>query len=315
MKAWTKYRYGGPEVLKLKEVNKPRVEEGCLLVRVQANSANPADWHIMRGQPILARFAFGLFKPKQAILGADFSGIVEEVGQGISNFKVGDRVFGDQMKAGAFAEYTCVPANVCAKIPEGLSFEEMACVPIAGITALQEIITHGKLRKGESVLINGSTGGVGHFAVQIAKAIGAEVTAVCSSKSADFAAALGADNVMCYDETDIHKHDKKYDLVIDNHGNLTLGDFKRMGHRGVVVGFTNMVSMVKLMLSSIFSKFPLAQFTAEANSEDLQRLGEFITTGKVNIHIEKSFPSTQTPEAIGYIEAMHTKGKVAMVWA
>ena len=314
MKAITKSKYGGPEVLKLRDVEKPKVKAGHLLIKVEANSANPADWHIMRGDPILARFAFGLFKPKQEILGADFSGVVEEVGEGISDFKIGDRVFGEQLKAGAFAEFTSAPANVCAKMPENHSFTEMACLPIAGVTALQEIVDHGKIQEGESVLINGSSGGVGHFAVQIAKAYGAKVTAVCSSKNIGFVKSIGADHAIAYDKVNIHSHSQKYDVVIDNHGNLTFQNFKRMGKRGVVVGFTNMKSMMSLMLSASLSKFNLAQFTAEANSKDLATLAELVANGKVKPHIEKEFPYDKIPEAIGYIESMRTKGKVTMTW-
>jgi NADPH:quinone reductase-like Zn-dependent oxidoreductase len=314
MKAITKYRYGGPEVLQMEEVDKPSVQEGQLLVKVHANSANPADWHIMRGAPFFARFSFGLTKPNTPILGADFAGVVEEVGANVTDFKVGDRVFGESLKGGAFAEYTSVAAKACGIMPDNASFEQMACVPIAGITALQELVNHGKLQKGDSVLINGSTGGVGHFAVQIAKAYGATVTAVCSSKSADFAKQLGADNVIAYDQQDLGAYGKKHDLVIDNHGNLTLADFKRLGHRGVVVGFTTMSNMMGLLLKSGFSKYALAQFTAEANTADLNTLASLIEEGKIQPYIEKSFPAEQIPEAIGYIEAMRTKGKVSMVW-
>jgi NADPH:quinone reductase-like Zn-dependent oxidoreductase len=148
----TKTKYGGPEVLQLEEVEKPSVKDGHLLVKVVANAANPADWHILRGKPMLARFAFGLLKPKYKILGADFAGIIEEVGNNVTHFKVGDRVFGESYKAGAFAEYICVPATVCALMPQGTYFPHMASVPIAGLTALQALITHGKLKESESVL-------------------------------------------------------------------------------------------------------------------------------------------------------------------
>ena len=173
MKAITKHRYGGSEVLQLEEVEKPTVKPEHLLVKVEANSANPADWHTLRGEPRLARLSFGLLKPKHKILGADFAGTVEAVGDNVTNFKVGERVFGDIINGGAFAEYACVPAQVCAQMPEGTEFPEMAGIPIAGLTALQALIMHGELKEGESVLINGASGGVGHLAVQIAKAYGA----------------------------------------------------------------------------------------------------------------------------------------------
>jgi len=314
MKAITKHRYGGPEVLQLEEVAKPTVKDHHLLVHVKANSANPADWHILRGAPFFARFSFGLFKPKDKILGADFAGTVEEVGRGVTGFKVGDNVFGESFKGGAFAEYTVVEVNSCSRMPEGSEFAEMAAVPIAGLTALQALITHGNLKEGESVLINGASGGVGHFAVQIAKAYGAQVTGVCSGRNRDFVQSLGADAVIAYDEEDIHQHQGQYDLVLDTHGNLFLDDFKRMGKRGVLIGFTTMKHMVRLLISALFSKFPLAQFTAQANTQDLETLADLIQSQKVKVHLEKTYPHQQIPEAIDYIEAMRTRGKVAMVW-
>lgn len=314
MKAVTKIKYGGPEILQLEVVEKPSLKDDHILVRVIANSANPADWHILRGKPFFARFAFGLFKPNDKILGADFAGIVEEIGNKPLHFKIGDRVFGDTHKGGAFAEYICAPTNVCAVMPKGTGFPEMASVPIAGVTALQALITHGQLKEGESVLINGSSGGVGHFAVQIAKAYGAKVTAVCSGKNIDFVKTLGADKVIAYDKENIHHHDGKYNLIIDTHGNLSHKDFKRMGQRGVMVGFTTMGHMISLLLKRAFSKFPISQFTAEANTKDLETLASLIQNGKIKVHIEKTYSYNNIPEAISYIEAMRTKGKVAMVW-
>lgn len=314
MKAITKYKYGGPEVLALQEVEKPIVKEGHLLIKVKANSVNPADWHVMRGEPIFSRFALGLLKPTQKILGADFSGTVQEVGSGTAGFKVGDRVFGEQTNTGAFAEYISVPASACAKMPEKHGFTQMACLPIAGVTALQAIVDQGKLQEGETVLINGSSGGVGHLAIQIAKAHGASVTAVCSSKNIGFVQSLGADKAIAYDEQNIHSHSGKYDVVIDNHGNLTFQDFKRMGKRGVSVGFTNIKALLSLVLSASFSKFKLAQFTAQPNTKDLEKLADLLQNGKIRPHIEKEFPYDKTPEAIAYIESMRTKGKVAVVW-
>jgi NADPH:quinone reductase-like Zn-dependent oxidoreductase len=314
MKAFTKTKYGGPEILQLEEVEKPSLKDDQILVKVMANSANPADWHILRGKPFFARFAFGLFKPKDKIPGADFAGIVEETGKNAAHFKIGDRVFGETLNGGAFAEYVCAPANVCAMMPDGTDFPVMASVPIAGLTALQALITHGKLKKGESVLINGSSGGVGHFAVQIAKAYGAAVTAVCSGRNIDFVRTLGADHVIPYDKEDIHKHAGKYDLIIDTHGNLSHKDYKRMGRRGVMVGFTAMGQMMSVLLAKAFSKFPLIQFTAEANTADLETLATLIQTGKIKVHIERIYSYKEIPDAVRYIEAMHTQGKIAMDW-
>ncbi|RDV15017.1 NAD(P)-dependent alcohol dehydrogenase [Pontibacter diazotrophicus] len=182
------------------------------------------------------------------------------------------------------------------------------------LTALQALLTHGQLKEGESVLINGSSGGVGHFAVQIAKAYGAKVTAVCSSKNINFVKALGADQVVAYDKESIHHHDGHYNLIINTHGNLSYKDYKRMGQRGVIVGFTTMGHMTSLLLQGRISKFPLAQFTAEANTADLETLAFLIRDRKIRVHLEKTYSYKEIPEAISYIEAMRTRGKVAMVW-
>jgi NADPH:quinone reductase-like Zn-dependent oxidoreductase len=316
MKAFTKTKYGGPEVLQLEEVEKPCPKDGHLLVKVVANSANPADWHILRGEPVLARFAFGLFKPKSKyrIAGADFAGTVEEVGSNVTHFKKGDRVFGETLEGGAFAEYLSVAANMCGKMPEGTGFAQMASVPIAGLTALQALITHGKLKAGESVLINGASGGVGHFAVQIAKAYGAKVTAVCSGKNIPFVKTLGADQAIAYDQENIHHHKGRYNLILDTHGNLSHEDYTRMGERGVGVGFTTMGHMIAQSLKKAIGKFPLTQFTAQANTKDLETLALLIQNGAIGVHIEKTYSYKEIPKAIGYIEAMRTRGKVAMVW-
>lgn len=314
MKAFTKTTYGGPEVLKFEEVPLPVLKDNQLMVKIHANSVNPADWHILRGKPYFARLTFGLFKPKHLIPGADFAGVVEATGKQVTRFKPGDKVFGESLQGGAFAEYICVEESICAHLPEGSTFPEMACVPIAGLTALQALITHGLLRKGETVLINGGSGGVGHFAVQIAKAYGAHVTAVCSAKNEDFVKSLGADKVIAYDREPIHRHTGKYDLVIDTNGNLSFRDYKRMGQRGVMVGFTTVGNMASTLLKNVFSKFPLTQFTAEANPKDLETLAGLVREKKIKVRIEQVFPVERLPEAIGYIEAMRTCGKVAIDW-
>lgn len=314
MKAYTKTKYGGPEVLQLEEVEKPSLKDDQVMIKVAANSANPADWHIIRGKPLFARFMFGLFKPKDKIPGADFAGIVVETGKDVTQFKVGDKVFGESLKGGVFAEYACVEETICAKMPEGTQFSEMACVPIAGLTALQALTTHGQLKKGETVLINGASGGVGHFAVQIAKAYGANVTAVCSNKNADFVRSLGASKVIAYDQENIHQHTGTYDLVVDTNGNLSFSDYKRMGRRGIMVGFTTIGHMMSVSLKKAFSKFPLAQFTAEAKAKDLNTLAALVQTQEIKVHIEKTFPYQELPQAISYIEAMRTRGKVVVIW-
>ena len=314
MKAFTKTKYGGPEILKLEEIELPELKDGHLIVKIVANSANPADWHILRGKPFFARFSVGLFKPKEKILGADFSGVVKKVGKNVSLFEVGDKVFGESLTGGVFAEHACISENLCAKIPKNAKFSEMACLPIAGLTALQGLITHGKLKRGETVLINGASGGVGHFAVQMAKEHGATVTAVCSNKNFDFVKSLGADNVIAYDKQNIHQHPGKYNLVVDVNGNLNFQDYKRMGQRGVMIGFTTMGHMISVHMNKMFNKFPITQFTAEANKKDLETLAYLIEKKKIKVHIEKIFSYEKLPEAINYIEAMRTRGKVAIIW-
>ena len=314
MQAFTRTKYGGPEVLHLAEVEKPIVKDDHILISIQANSVNPADWHILRGKPLFARFTFGLFKPTHKIPGVDFAGIVEQTGKNVTDFKVGDRVFGETLAGGAFAAFASIPANVCAVMPKEISFAEMAGVPVAGITVLQALITHGKLKAGETVLINGASGGVGHFAVQIAKAYGAIVTGVCSGKNMDFVKSLGADYVIAYDKENIHQHKGKYNLIIDANGNLTYQDYKRMGERGVIVGFTTMGHMISLLLKKTIGKLPLIQFTAEANTTDLETLATLIQTKQIKVYIEKTYAYTEIPQAISYIEGMRTKGKVAIIW-
>lgn len=314
MKAWTHNKYGGPETLQLEEIEKPKVKENYLLVKVKANSVNPVDWHILRGDPFAFRFVLGLFKPKQKIPGSDFSGIVEEVGTGLTHFKVGDKVFGDNIFKGAYAEYCLVPAKVTGKIAGDSSFPEMAAVPIAGISALQALIDDGKMQEGHSVLINGASGGVGHFAVQIAKAYGAKVTAVCSAEKKDFVNSLGADQVIAYDKQDISELGGQYDLILDLHGNLKHKDMRKMGKRAVVVGFASMSNAFSVMVKNTFSKFPLTIFKAEANTKDLETIAELIAEGKVKVHIGKKYTYQEIPEAISHLEKGGLKGKIVMDW-
>lgn len=286
MKAFIRKSYGGPDVLQLQEIDRPAVSDGQILLRVMANAANPADWHILRGKPFFARFTFGLFKPKEPVIGADFAGIVVAIGNNTKQWKIGDRVFGETLMGGAFAAYVCVPETACAAIPAELSFADAAGLPVAGLTALQGLLTHGQLKAGETVLINGASGGVGHFAVQIAKAYGAVVTAVCSARNTAFVTSLGADTVIAYDQTNIHRHQQRYDLVIDTHGNLSYKDFQRMGRRAVVTGFTTVAHMMGLALKKMMGKVPLSIFTAAANTDDLQTLGKLLASGKIRVHID-----------------------------
>lgn len=314
MKAFTRKQYCAPDKMQLTEIEKPVVQDGFVLVKVLANSANPADWHICRGAPFFSRFVLGLFKPKNPIVGVDFSGVVEAVGQQVHNIKPGDAVFGESLDGGAFAEYILIPESACAHIPTGIAPEIMAALPVAALTAYQALLTHGKLQSGEQVCINGASGGVGHFAVQIAKAYGAHVTGICSQNNADFVKSLGADVVITYDTTDIHQYKGSFDLVIDTHGNLNLSDYMRMGKRGVMTGFTTMGHMMRVLIMRMMKGYPLAQFTAAANTQDLNTLAELVASGKIAPHIQKTYSYTEIPAAVAGLEAMRTRGKVVMRW-
>lgn len=314
MKAYTRYKYGGPDVLQLEEIAKPVLKDDHVLVKIMANSANPADWHILRGDPFFSRFTYGLFKPKDKTIGSDFSGVVEQVGKAVTLFKVGDRVFGSTLKGGAFAEYFSVPANACALAPEGADFADIACLPIAGLTALQALTRDGRLKSGETVLINGATGGVGHFAVQIAKSYGATVTAVCSGRNEPFVRELGADRVIAYDRESIHEHKGRYDLVVDVHGDLTYKDYKRMGKRGVKVGFTSMKNMMSVMMKAKVFAYPVKLAAVDINTKELELLASLVQQHGLKARIGSVYSYLQIPEAISVLEKMRTRGKIGIVW-
>ncbi len=314
MKAFTRFKYGGPDVLNLQEVEKPNLKNDHVLVRVHANSINAADWRILRGKPFLARLAFGLFKPKNKIPGADFAGIIEAVGPTVSRYKVGDWVFGESIQGGAFAQYISIHESLCGLMPIESNFLEMACLPLAGITALQALINHGKIKQGESVVINGASGGVGLFTVQIAKAKGAMVTAICSKRNVELVKSYGADHVFSYDDGSLNKLDTKHDLAIDVFGNLTYQNYSKWANRGVLVGFTNFQHLLSTILKCKLKGFPLSQFTAETNPVDLNTLADMFHHKTLQPHIEKIYSFEHLPEAIQHVESMHTKGKIVVSW-
>lgn len=314
MIAFTRHVYGGPEILRIGYVDKPILGDKEVLVRIKANSANPADWYILRGKPFFSRFIYGLFRPKNIVPGSDFSGIVETVGKEVTHLKAGDRVFGSSLQGGAFAQYISIPANACALMPHHIGYAEMAAMPIAGVTALEALITYGNLQKGESVMIIGATGGVGHLAVQIAKAYGANVTAVCATRNMSFAKELGADNVIAYDSGEIQLSSANYDLVVDINGNLSYEDYKRLGKRGVSVGFTTMKQMLTLILKKSFGKFPIKKFTVSLTSKNMDVLRMLIEQEKIKPYIQQTFTYEEIPSAIAQIKTRHTKGKIAMLW-
>lgn len=314
MLAYIKTTYGGPEILQLKNCNAPVLPDHHVLIKVAANSVNPVDWHILRGKPFFARFTTGLFKPKLKIPGSDFSGTVIKAGKQVSTLKPGDRVFGSMLEGGAFAQHISVPVVNCALMPENADFKNMAALPMAGTTALQALITHGRLKAGEKVLINGAAGGVGHLAVQIASAFGAKVSACCSSESEQFVKQLGAHHIIPYDKENIHKHSGQYDLVIDVNGNLTYSDYLRMGQRGVMVGFTSMKHMLSVLFQKTSGTFPLIQFTSVINTNDLNTLAKLIQNQVIKPYINKTYTYQDIPEAITHIETNRVKGKIVMLW-
>jgi NADPH:quinone reductase-like Zn-dependent oxidoreductase len=287
-------RYGSADVLSLQEVPAPTPKPNEALVRVHASSVNAADWHLMRADPFPARFAFGLFKPKLHVLGADIAGRIEAIGSAVGAFKVGDEVFADLSAGGfgGFAEYVCVPESALVRKPAQLSFEDAAAVPLAGITALQALRDGASLQAGESVLIHGAAGGVGTFAVQIARALGGRVTAVCSSRNVEQARSLGAERVIDYTRESVFERDQQYDVILAANGYQPLSAYRDALNRGgryVMVGGTNRQMLEVALLGPIYSLMRGQRFKlviAEPTQHDLQFLATLINArGKVVIDV------------------------------
>ena len=320
MKAMIYTKYGPPDVLQLKEVEKPAPNEDEVLIRVYAASANPADWHMLRGEPFLARLNAGLFKPKNTILGIDIAGQVEAVGKNVTEFQPGDEVFGDCGWGGGFAEYVCVTEKNLALKPTNITFEEAAAVPVAAVTALQGLRDKGQIQAGQKVLINGASGGVGTFTVQIAKSFGAEVTGVCSTRNLDMVHSIGADQVIDYTQEDFTQNGQRYDLIIDNVGNRSVLDFKRsLSPNGicVIIGFSSLVLLFQHMflgplISMTGSKKIVLMGTANVNNKELGFLKELLEAGKVVPVIDRRYPLSEVAEAIRYLEEGHARGKVVI---
>ena len=326
MKAIVYEKYGPPDVLQLKEVEKPTPKDDEVLIKVHAASANPADWHLLRATPFLARLAVGLLKPKYKILGSDIAGRVDAVGRNIKQFHPGDEVFGDRFVCGwgGFAEYVAVAENRIALKPANLTFEEAAAVPLAAFTALQGLRDKGQIQSGQKVLINGASGGVGTFAVQTAKSFGAEVTGVCSTRNVDMVRSIGADHVIDYTQEDFTKNGQTYDLIYCAVGNRSAADYKRGLNPGgicVVAGFTtrsNMLFQVVFLgawVSMTGSKKIGAMGTVMPNKEDLVFIKELLEIGKVVPVIDRRYPLSETAEAIRYLEEGHAQGKVVITVA
>lgn len=323
MQAWTYCEYGSPEVLTLRSVEKPAPADSDVLVKIRAVSVNPLDWHYLRGKPYVMRMESGMRKPKVTRMGVDFSGTVEAVGKHVTQFKPGDEVFGG--KTGAFAEYVSVRANGSVALkPANMTFEQAASVGIAGVTALQGLRDRGKLQPGQNVLINGASGGVGTFAVQIAKSWGANVTGVSSTRNLELVRSIGADSVIDYTKEDYAKGMTRYDVTLDNVGNRGLLDNRRVlkpagkyvliGGGGPDVGdwVGPLVGPIKAMILSVFVSQDMGMMLADMNQADLIVLRDLMAAGRVTPVIDRRYTFNEIPAAIRYLEAGRARGKVVI---
>ena len=320
MKAIVYTKYGSPEVLQLKEVEKPTPRENEVLVKVHATSINAADWHLLTADIFLVRVNMGLLKPKNTILGSDIAGQVEAVGKNVRQFKPGDAVFGDvyDHNFGGFAEYATVPESDLALKPANLSFDEAAAVPLAARAAVQGLRDVGRIQFGQKVLINGASGGVGTFAVQIAKYYGAEVTAVCSTRNLDLARALGASHVIDYTKEDFTQNGQRYDLILAANGYHPISDYQRaLTPRGIYVmsgGSPAQLFQIMFQGSRMSKKDgqQMRSLTLKPNPKDLPLLKELLETGKVVPVIDKRYSFSEIPDALRYFGEGHSKAKIVI---
>ncbi len=319
MKAVVYCDYGSPDVLKLEDIEKPVPGDDQVLVRVRAASVNPLDWHYMRGTPYVMRMDAGLRKPKDTRLGVDFAGTVEAVGKNVTEFKPGDEVFGG--RTGAFAEYVAIPERRLARKPQNMTFEQAASVPIAAITALQALRDKGKVQPGQKVLINGASGGVGTFAVQIAKSLGAHVTGVSSTRNVELVRSIGADQVIDYTREDFTQGGQRYDVIVDMVGNHSLSAYRRvLKPKGiyVMVGgpkgrwIAPLDGVAQMFVYSAFVDQEFVFLLAQISKEDLTILRELMEAGKVTPVIDRRYTLNEVPEAIRYLEEGHARGKVVI---
>jgi NADPH:quinone reductase-like Zn-dependent oxidoreductase len=324
MKAVVYTDYGPPDVLEIREIKKPVPNDDQVLVKVHAAAVNPLDWHFIRGTPYVMRMMMGgLRKPKDPLLGVDYAGTIEAVGKNVTQFRPGDAVFGN--RTGAFAEYLCARADrAIALKPANMTFEQAAAVPVAAITALQGLRDKGKIQPGQKVLINGASGGVGTFAVQIAKTLGAEVTGVCSTRNVDLVRSLGADRVIDYTKEDFTKSGERYDVILDNVGTQPLSGFRRvLNPNGICViiggGGPNdgkwvgpVARPIKAKLMSPFISQKMSMMMAESNQKDLTVLADMMQSGKVTPVIDRTYPLSEIREAVRYLETGRARGKVVI---
>ncbi len=319
MKAIVYHKYGSPDVLKLEEFQKPTARDDEVLIKVHAASTGAWDWHTLRADPFLVRLmGGGLLKPKNKILGADTAGQVEAVGVNVKQFQPGDEVFGES-GSGAFAEYVCVTEDKLALKPANISFEEAAAVPIAAVTALQGLRDKGQIQPGQKVLINGASGGVGTFAVQIAKSFGADVTAVCSTRNLDMARSIGADEIIDYTQEDFTQNEQRYDLILAVNGYHPISDYKRaLSPKGIYVcaGGTMAQIFQALLLGPLISmngsKKLGSMGVEKPNQKDLVFMKDLLEAGKVVPVIDRRYPLSEVPEALRYLEEGHARGKVVI---
>jgi 2-desacetyl-2-hydroxyethyl bacteriochlorophyllide A dehydrogenase len=314
VKAFVYERYGPPERLRMAEVDKPAPSAGEVLVKVLAASVNAADWHCLRGKPLFSRATLGLLRPKHKILGVDVAGQVEAVGPDVTRFQPGDQVYANLLDHGygGFADYVAVPVKAISLKPASLSFEEAAAVPMAATTALHGLGRHGELQPTQQVLINGASGGVGSFAVQLAKASGAEVTAVTSTGNLELARSLGADQVVDYTTTDFTRSGRRYDLILDTVGNRSVAELRRAlapGGKAAVTGFTSVRGLLGV---SLRGGKDVAQVQAHVTAKDLELLSELIEAGKVHPQIDRRYRFAELPAAIAYLEQGHARAKVVV---
>jgi NADPH:quinone reductase-like Zn-dependent oxidoreductase len=320
MKAISYFCYGSPDILVFGDIAKPVAADDEVLIKIHTAAINPLDWHYMRGSPSLMRLMSGIGKPTHTRLGVDFAGTIEAVGKNVSKYKPGDQVFGG--KNGAYAQYIAMGEDrALALKPANVTFEQAAAMPIAAITALQALRDEGKLQAGQSVLINGASGGVGTYAVQLAKIMGGEVTGVCSARNESMVRALGADYVIDYTRENFTESDKRYDLIIDmvgNHGLLTYRQTLKPGGRLIMIGgpsegfFTPVISPLKSLLISPFVSQEFVPFIAQLNKDDLAILAEYMRTGQLTSVIDKSYPLADAAAAVRYSEDGHARGKILL---
>jgi NADPH:quinone reductase-like Zn-dependent oxidoreductase len=314
LKAIVYTKFGSPDVLQLKEVEKPIPKDNDILIKVHAASANAYDWRHLRADPFLIRLmGAGLLKPKHKILGADMAGQVEALGGNVKQFQPGDEVFGCG-GYGGFAEYACVDENKFVRKPADLTFEDAAAVPMATLTALQGLRDKGQIQARQKVLINGASGGVGTFAVQIAKSFEAEVTGVCSSKKMDLVRSLGADHVIDYTQEDVTKNKQLYDLIFDIAAFRSISDYKRiLGSNGIyVLAGGSIARILQLMILSMMGAKNMRFISAHVKQKDLLSILELVRAGKVRSIIDKRYPLNETAEALRYLEEGHARGKVVI---